>query len=139
MVMADLETTPTLEDRITGVAEPAVLDYFISLNAGNYHATAALFSPDGVLNPPFEEPVVGREAIAAYLQAEAAGMQLHPHQGSVVFLEANGVAVQVKGKVQTSLFTVNVGWQFILNAQGKINSATINLLASLEELLPLRR
>lgn len=123
---------------IEGVAEPAVLQYFQTLNAGQFDATAALFASDGQLHAPFEEPIEGREAIAAYLQAEAQGMQLYPRQGQVETLEDGQIQVTVTGRVQTPWFSVNIGWVFVLNPARDIISATIKLLASPQELLSLR-
>lgn len=124
---------------IEGVTETAVLSYFRSLNAGDFSATASLFAIDGELNPPFESAVVGRDAIAAYLEQEATDMQLLPKQGVVAENEHGYTQFQVKGKVKTPLFSVNVGWIFILNSQQEIASATVKLLASPQELLSLRR
>jgi Nuclear transport factor 2 (NTF2) domain len=124
---------------IEGIAEPAILDYFQTLNAGEFEQTAALFADAGTMYPPFEAPVVGRDAIATYLQTEAQGMQLYPRQGIVQQLEDGQFQVQVAGKVQTPLFGVNVSWLFLLNPAREITAATIKLLASPQELLHLRR
>lgn len=124
---------------IEGIAEPAILDYFQTFNAGEFEKTAALFADAGAMYPPFEAPVVGREAIATYLQAEAQGMQLYPRQGIIQQLEDGQFQVQVTGKVQTPLFGVNVSWLFLLNPAPEITAATIKLLASPQELLHLGR
>lgn len=124
---------------IEGITQNRVLRYFQTLNASDFSATAALFAVDGELNPPFESPVVGHDAIATYLQQEATEMQMLPKQGTVEELENGYTQIQVKGKVKTPLFSVNVGWIFILNAQQEIAAATIKLLASPQELLSLRR
>lgn len=124
---------------IEGITEPIVLRYFETMNAGDYQATAALFAENGALHPPFEEPIEGQEAIAIYLKAEATGMQLFARQGTIEPLEDEQIQLQVRGKVQTPLFGVNVAWIFILNAQREIFYARIKLLASPQELLNLRR
>jgi hypothetical protein len=124
---------------IEGIDEAVVLDYFQTLNAGDYDATAALFAPTGAMHPPFEQPIEGPDAIASYLKAEAKGMQLFPSKGTVETLENDQIQVQLSGKVQTPMFGVNVGWIFILNAQREILYAKIKLLASPQELLSLRR
>ena len=124
---------------IEGIAEPLVLRYFETLNAGDFEATASLFASQGELHPPFESPIVGPEAIASYLKAEAQGMKLNPRQGIAETLEDNHTQIQIKGKVQTPLFSVNVAWQFILNPQREILSVQVKLLASPQELLSLRR
>ena len=124
---------------IEGIAEPAILDYFQTLNAEEFEKTAALFAESGAMYPPFEAPVMGRDAIATYLQAEAQGMQLYPREGMVQPLEDGQFQVQVAGKVQTPFFGVNVSWLFLLNPAREITAATIKLLASPQELLQLRR
>ena len=50
--------------QIEGITEPQVLQYFETLNAGNFQATAALFAEDGILEAPFEDSLHGKEAIA---------------------------------------------------------------------------
>lgn len=124
---------------IEGIEEPVVQRYFQTMNAGEYEATAALFAPTGVMHPPFEEPIEGPDAIAIYLKAQAKGMQLFPREGIAETLEENQIQIQVKGKVQTPLFGVNVAWIFILNLEWEIVYTKIKLLASPQELLNLRR
>jgi hypothetical protein len=144
MTMQIADATPFVLDEpvdliIEGITEGTILEYFRTLNGGDFSATAALFAADGELNPPFESPVVGRGAIAAYLEQEATGMQLLPKQGAAEEIEDGYTQIQVKGKVQTPLFSVNVGWIFVLNSAREIAAATVKLLASPQELLSLRR
>jgi len=125
-------------ESIEGIAEPTILQYFQTLNAGAFAETAALFVPDGVMKPPFESKIAGPEAIATYLKQEAEGIRLYPKEGVVEPLpEAR--QVRVSGQVQTSVIRVNVAWMFILNDQDQLISATIKLLASPQELLKMRR
>ncbi len=124
--------------KIAGVAKPAVLRYFETLNAGDFAATANLFAEDGVLHAPFEEPIIGKSSIGTYLKTEARGMQLEPEQGISQILEDGKVEVQVSGRVQTSAFGINVAWLFLLNSHQEILSVTVKLLASPQELLNLR-
>jgi Nuclear transport factor 2 (NTF2) domain len=132
-------TQPILTYSTTrGVKEPVILRYFETFNAGNFEATADLFDAEGVLNAPFEDPIVGQSAIEAYLKAEARGMQLDPQQSNRQTLENSQLEIQVTGRVQTSVFTVNVGWLFLLNSPQKILAVTVKLLASPQELLNLR-
>jgi hypothetical protein len=67
---------------IEGVTEVTILHYFETLNAGEFEATSRLFAEDGVLQAPFEQPIVGRGAIAAVtkipLPVERAGKESHP-------------------------------------------------------------
>jgi hypothetical protein len=124
---------------IEGISEATILQYFQSLNAGDFDATAALFAEDGVMHPPFESGVVGQDAIATYLKQEAQDIKAYPRQGIAETLENGEIQFQVTGKVQTSWCGVNVLWQFILNQQKQILYIKIKLLASPQELLNLRR
>lgn len=139
----DQTTTPqsvsTTQLTIEGITEPVVLGYFETMNAGDYEATTALFADTGALLPPFEKPIEGKEAIATYLETEATGMLLFPSKGITEALEDGLTQIQVAGKVQTSLFSVNVSWIFVLTPEREIRSARIKLLASPQELLNLRR
>lgn len=135
------EVLDELEDelKIVGISEPEILQYFNTLNAGDFQATSQLFATDGILHPPFEKPIQGQEAILRFLQAEAQSMQLLPETGVVTEIEPASLQVQVAGKVQTAWFGVNVSWQFELNQQREITSATVRLLASPQELMQLRQ
>jgi SnoaL-like domain len=119
--------------------EQIAIEYFETINTGDFEATAALFAENGEMHPPFESTIVGREAIANYLQAEAKGMRLEPKQSSVSTSEDNLSKVSVTGKVFTPLFSVNAGWQFLLNTSDRIVAVKIKLLASAQELLQLKR
>ncbi|MFB2922077.1 MULTISPECIES: ketosteroid isomerase family protein [Aerosakkonema] len=138
VINSNLESPATISLKIEGVTESVILRYFERMNAGDFQATAALFAADGAMLPPFESPVVGVDAIAAYLQQEAQGMRLYPREGIDLPLEDSYIQFQVSGKVQTPVFGVNVSWLFVLNPQREIFSATIKLLASPQELLSLR-
>ncbi|MCU0543344.1 MAG: ketosteroid isomerase family protein [Oscillatoriaceae cyanobacterium Prado104] len=138
------KTQPILTDSITdGIAasaiqEPVIRRYFETFNTGDFEAVADLFDTAGVLNAPFEDPIIGKSAIEAYLKAEARGMQLEPQQSNRRTLEDIQLEIQVSGQVKTSVFKVNVGWLFVLNSQLKILAVTVKLLASPQELLNLR-
>lgn len=140
--METKSTSETVSDSVVtieGITEPAISGYFETLNAGEFAATAALFALDGSLKPPLEEAIVGPTAIAAYLEQEAKGMKLLPRQGGIEELAPAQRQVEVSGKVQTSMFSVNVLWTFILNNLDQIVLARIKLLASPRELLNLRQ
>jgi len=118
---------------------PTVHQYFLNLNAGDFGATGALFSPEGWMKPPFDPPLIGPSAIAAYLEQEAQDMTLEPRQALVKPQADGGSQIQVRGKVHTALFGVNVAWLFLLNCEAQIDAVTIKLLASPKDLLNLRR
>lgn len=124
---------------IKGVGSPIVKQYFNSLNAENFQQTAQLFSEQGQLHPPLEEPVVGRSAIAQYLKDHAFGMSFFPQEGSYQSFDNGEVEVYVQGYVKTGWFKVNVAWLFIINANQQLRLVGIKLLASWEELAQLQR
>lgn len=130
--------TDTEQGAIAGLDQPVILQYFESLNAGNFEATSQLFAVDGALQPPFEDAVIGPAAIAQYLEQEAKGFLLQPQQAVSTALEDGCTEVEAVGKVQTPWFTVNVRWTFILSPTRQILMAKINLLAALQDLLHLR-
>jgi hypothetical protein len=133
----DLDAVTELQ--IEGLDEPTVLSYFETLNAGNFEATADLFALDGIMHPPFESDISGRDAIISYLNQEAKGIIAYPRQGIVEALEDGQSQVQVSGKAETSWCGVNVSWIFILNSDKQIVYTRVKLLASPQELLNLRR
>ncbi|RAM51994.1 MAG: nuclear transport factor 2 family protein [Hapalosiphonaceae cyanobacterium JJU2] len=140
MVLSQSSSANTTQKlTIKGITEATILDYFQTLNAGDFDATANLFANDGVMHPPFESGIVGPEAIANYLKKEALGIKASPEQGISETLEEGLIQFQVRGKAQTSWCGVNVLWQFVLNLQREILYTKIKLLASPQELLKMQR
>lgn len=137
-------TTPTISSvKIDGVTEPAVLGYIEAMNADNFEAAIALFTADGALQPPFQKPIVGREAIAKYMREEAQGLNMMPQMGICDVQPDGSKQLKVTGVVQTPWFGVTVGmnisWRFLINPEGKIFFVAIDMLASPQELMNLRR
>jgi hypothetical protein len=124
---------------IEEITEPLIINYFTYLNSGDFKATADLFATDGILQPPFESPIVGREAIAQYLNLEGKGLELYPKQGNIETTDDQLTKILITGKVKTSLFSVNVSWDFLLTPDQEIAFAEIKLLAALQELLHLKK
>ncbi|MFN9617569.1 MAG: ketosteroid isomerase family protein [Dolichospermum sp.] len=120
---------------ISGVTEPTILNYFTTLNAGEFTQTAALFAEDGLMYPPFESAIIGQDAIATYLDKEAQDIKAYPQQGISENLPDHHTQIQVTGKAETSWCGVNVLWLFILNRNKQIIEAKIKLLASPQDLL----
>ncbi|MBO0351612.1 nuclear transport factor 2 family protein [Phormidium pseudopriestleyi FRX01] len=116
-----------------------IQQYFDNLNQGEFEAASELFAEAGELRPPFEEAVVGPEAIAEYLEAEAKGMKLYPRPEFQEWVEGENRHLEIPGKVETAFFKVNVAWFFVLNPGTEILSVRVKLLASLKELVNLRR
>jgi len=112
-----------------------IKQYFYSLNHQQFEATAALFSTEGRLYPPFEASLQGREKILTYLKRKAGNMETNLSKWDLTPLEGGGWRVDVVGTVKTAHFKVNVGWQFVLTATGEIAEVHIKLLASLKELI----
>ncbi len=137
MTLAQLKSTFSDKIQIEGVDNLTILNYFRTFNAQDFQATTDLFTVDGVLQPPFESPIQGKEAIASYLKTEAKGMKVFPVQG-VSEEKDNNTYISISGKVKNSLFTVNVTWDFILNTEKQITYVEVTLKASLEELITIR-
>lgn len=134
LALPDLpEASPVME-----IVQETVACYFETLSAEDFQTTANLFAEGGILYPPFESAVIGREAIVTYLETEAKGLKLLPLNYITEPLEEGNVQCKVQGKVQTPLFSVNVAWHFILNSAFEMTSVQIKLLAALEELLRLK-
>ncbi|PSB56896.1 nuclear transport factor 2 family protein [Chamaesiphon polymorphus] len=120
---------------IDGIEEPTIAAYFSGLNSGEFAATAELFAENGRLDPPFENPIEGREAIAKYLETEAKGMIFCPESGTLLLKDNDLAQYHVQGKVKTNYFTINVSWLIQLNTDREILLVEVKLLAALEELL----
>ena len=132
----------TTKVKIEGIDEPAVLSYIEAMNSDNFDAAVALFTADGALQPPFQKPIVGHEAIARYMREEAQGLNMMPQMGISQTLENGSKQLKVTGVVQTPWFGgtvgMNIAWRFLINSEGKIFFVAIDMLASPQELLNLR-
>lgn len=135
----DVLTTEVPATEVLTAVNEAVERYFDTLNRHDFAATASLFAEQGILHPPFEDGVTGPGAIARYLEAEAKGIALHPQHAVVQPLEDGNFQVTVSGRVQMPIFSVNVAWYFTVTPQAEILAVGIKLLASLEELLHIKR
>ncbi|MGP1382527.1 MAG: hypothetical protein ACTS2F_03150 [Thainema sp.] len=143
------QTASQSELQIAGIEHPTVICYFDWLNQEAYDQAVTLFTEDGILYAPFESGIQGRSAIADYLKTEAKGMQLQPREGVVQPIDDESedepenvpdeiYQILVTGKVQTSVFGVNVQWTFTLNQDDQLTAVRVKLLASPKELLNLR-
>jgi hypothetical protein len=128
---------------IEGVSNATVLNYMDNLNANDFDALIQLFAPDGALQPPFQRPIVGKEAVLRFFREECQNLKLIPERGVSEPAEDGFIQIKVTGKVQTPWFGggvgMNMAWRFLLNAEGKIFFVAIDLLASPKELLNLAR
>jgi Orange carotenoid protein, N-terminal/Nuclear transport factor 2 (NTF2) domain len=138
-VVPPSEVAARTQVSIEGIDNPTVLSYINNMNANDFGAVIELFAADGALQPPFQRPIVGRDAVFRYLQEECQNLKLLPERGSLEPAEGSFNQIKVTGKVQTPWFGANVGmnmaWRFLLDPQGKIFFVAIDLLASPKELL----
>jgi hypothetical protein len=128
---------------IEGIDNPTVLAYMDNLNANDFDALIALFTPDGALQPPFQRPIVGKDGIYRFFREECQNLVLIPERGVSEPADDNYTQIKVTGKCQTPWFGAKVGmnisWRFLLTPDGKIFFVAIDLLASPKELLNLVR
>lgn len=134
------ERTPVA---IEGVTNVTILSYMNNMNANDFDALIQLFTPDGALQPPFQKPIVGKDAVLRFFREDCQNLKLIPERGVAEPAEGGYTQVKVTGKVQTPWFGANVGmnmaWRFLLDPQDKIYFVAIDLLASPKELLNLAR
>ncbi len=128
---------------IEGITNPTVLSYMDNLNANDFDAMIELFAPDGALQPPFQRPIVGKEAILRFFREECQNLKVLPERGIWDPAEDGYSQIKITGKVQTPWFGANVGmnvaWRFLLNPDNKVFFVAIDLLASPKELLNFAR
>jgi Orange carotenoid protein, N-terminal/Nuclear transport factor 2 (NTF2) domain len=128
---------------IEGTTNATVLSYMNNLNANDFDALIQLFTPDGALQPPFQRPIVGQEAVLRFFREECQNLKLIPERGTEEPAEDGFMQIKITGKVQTPWFGSKVGmnmaWRFLLDPSGKIFFVAIDLLASPKELLNLAR
>jgi Orange carotenoid protein, N-terminal/Nuclear transport factor 2 (NTF2) domain len=128
---------------IEGIDNPTVLSYMDNMNANDFDTLIELFAPDGALQPPFQKPIVGKEAVLRFFREDCQNLKLLPERGVAEPTEDGYTQIKVTGKVQTPWFGAAVGmnmaWRFLLNAENKIFFVAIDLLASPKELLNLVR
>ncbi len=128
---------------IEGVDNPTVLSYMNYLNANDFDALIELFTVDGALQPPFQKPIVGKDAVYRFFREECQNLKLMPERGVAEPAEDGFTQVKVTGKVQTPWFGSKVGmnmaWRFLLSPDNKVFFVAIDLLASPKELLNLVR
>lgn len=134
-----LRTKVTIE----GINNPTVLNYMDFLNANDFDELIKLFVADGAIQPPFQKPIVGKDAILRFFREECQNLNLIPERGIAEPAEEGYTQVKVTGKVQTPWFGASVGmniaWRFLLNPENKVFFVAIDLLASPKELLNLVR
>lgn len=142
-VVPPKEQSQRTQVAIEGVTNPTILNYMNNLNANDFDALIELFAPDGALQPPFQRPIVGKDAVLRFFREDCQNLKLLPERGVSEPAEGGYTQVKITGKVQTPWFGAGVGmnmaWRFLLNPDGKIFFVAIDLLASPKELLNLAR
>jgi len=128
---------------IEGVDNPTVLSYMNNLNANDFDALIALFLPDGALQPPFQRPIVGKDAVLRFFKEECQNLVLVPEKGVSEPADGGYTQIKITGKVQTPWFGsgvgMNISWRFLLDPNNKIFFVAIDLLASAKELVNFAR
>jgi hypothetical protein len=135
------------EDRtnvsIEGIDNPTILSYMNLLNANDFDNLIELFLPDGALQPPFQRPILGKDAVLRFFREDCQNLKLLPERGVSEPSEGGFTQIKVTGKVQTPWFGagvgMNVAWRFLLDPAGKIYFVAIDLLASPAELVKFAR
>lgn len=131
-----------VQTSIEGIKNYTVLNYIDYMNAYEFDLASSLFAENGALQPPFQKPVTGKQAILTYMREECVGLKMMPERGIAEVIDDGYTQIKVTGKVQTPWFGAGVGmniaWRFLLDPQGKIFYVAIDLLASPKELLNLR-
>jgi Orange carotenoid protein, N-terminal/Nuclear transport factor 2 (NTF2) domain len=129
--------------KIEGLDNQTVQSYMDNLNANDFDVLIELFTPDGALQPPFQRPIVGKDAVLKFFREECQNLKLLPERGVAEPADGGYTQIKVTGKVQTPWFGggvgMNMAWRFLLNPEGKIFFVAIDLLASPKELLNLAR
>jgi hypothetical protein len=140
-----LPTAPEQRTKVSieGIDNPTIQSYMDLLNANDFDNLIQLFLPDGALQPPFQRPIVGTEAVLRFFREECQNLRLLPERGVSEPSDGGFTQIKVTGKVQTPWFGagvgMNVAWRFLLDPDGKIYFVAIDLLASPAELLKLAR
>ena len=142
-VIVPKEISERAKVSIEGVDNATVISYMSNMNANDFNALIELFAADGALQPPFQRPIVGKEAVLRFFNQDCQNLKLIPERGVVEPAQDGYTQIKVTGKVQTPWFGAGVGmnmaWRFLLGPDNKIFFVGIDLLASPKELLNLTR
>jgi hypothetical protein len=123
---------------IDGINELNIRKYFALLNQCEFDSVAALFATQGYLQPPFDQIIQGRRAIAEYLERETRGMRFYPEFGKELVSNIDYTQSEISGRVETGFFTVSIKWLMQLNSVKEISSVEVKLLDSLSDLLNIK-
>ena len=142
-VVPPQEIAQRTQVQIEGINNQTILNYMNNLNANDFEALIALFTPDGALQPPFQRPIIGKDNVLKFFREECQNLKLIPERGVSEPADDGFTQIKVTGKVQTPWFGggvgMNIAWRFLLTPDGQIFFVAIDLLASPKELLNLTR
>ncbi len=88
---------------IPGVLNQTILSYMELLNSNDFDQLIELFLEDGALQPPFQRPIVGREAILKFFRRDCQNLRLMPQGGFGEPADSGFNQIKVTGKVPNSL------------------------------------
>jgi hypothetical protein len=121
-------------EAIDSITNSTVLEYLSNMNSNDFDAVANLFVAGGALQPPFQLPIVGREEIRRYLEAECQNIRILPDQGLVSYQDDELTRMRVTGKMKTTWSGdssgLDMAWRFSLDAHNKISLVAIDLISS---------
>ena len=72
-----------VKTKIEGITEQNLLSYIDYMNAFDFTPAVGLFAEEGALQPPFQKPIVGREAILNYMREECIGLKMMPDKADL--------------------------------------------------------
>ncbi len=131
---SDISTTLAPNNFIEGITNSTVLAYLNNINANDLEAIVDLFVEDGALQPPFQQPIVGKEQIRLYLEAECQNIKIVPDQGLVSYQDERLTRLRVTGRMQTPWSGdspgLHLAWRFSLDAQHQISLVAIDLMSA---------
>jgi Nuclear transport factor 2 (NTF2) domain len=131
---SDISTILASDNFIAGITNSTVLTYLNSINANDLEAIIDLFVEGGALQPPFQQPIVGKEQIRRYLEAECQNIKIVPDQGLVSYQDEQLTRLRVTGRMQTPWSGDNPGlhlaWRFSLDAHHQISLVAIDLMSA---------
>jgi hypothetical protein len=79
-VVAPTEVAKRKQVSIEGITNSTVLSYMDNLNANDFDALIELFAPDGALQPPFQRPIVGKDAVLRFFREDCQNLKLIPER-----------------------------------------------------------
>lgn len=135
--MAPKDISEHTTESIEGIENATVIRYMDDMNANDFDALIELFAPDGAMQPPFQKPIIGKDAILQFFREDCKNLKVVPERGVEEAVEEGLKQIRVTGKVYSPWLGawVNVAWRFSLNLEGQISLVAIEVLASPKELL----